>query len=400
MSDVGIFSINLHSFYLNYGAALHSFAFQKFLESKGVSSVIVDYKSKHFGNTRLDNFALTCLKEHKSIKTILNALFNTPSLRKKYKAFHKFYSKNCKMLDFKGKPFTYEDFNKKDFFFNFDFPIVVCESDVIWSPKTSKGFDKVFFCDSPCFKNKIKVAYSPSISNTSLNEEEKKEFLKLLNNFDYISCREKQTADYITSISGRKCLNVLDPVLLFDSDFYEPYMEKQNLKNYLLVYNVMLNDKGMLKTAKKIAKEKHLRLVEISDFVRNKVNHKTLTGQSIGQFLWLIKNADYFITNGFHGMCFAILFKKDFLIFERDGFDIKVKSLLDLLNISNCFVQKSKINQFKNVEFIDWENVYKNLEIKINISKNYIKNSIIENLRGGQKYSINLKHNFGGLYAA
>lgn len=68
-------------------------------------------------------------------------------------------------------------------------------------------------------------------------------------------------------------------------------------------------------------------------------------------------------------MCFAILFKKDFLIFERDGFDIKVKSLLDLLNISNCFVQKSQINQFKNVEFIDWENVYKNLEIQRNISK-------------------------------
>ena len=35
MSDVGIISINKHSLYLNYGAALHSFAFQKYLNRLG-----------------------------------------------------------------------------------------------------------------------------------------------------------------------------------------------------------------------------------------------------------------------------------------------------------------------------------------------------------------------------
>lgn len=47
MIDVGILSINIRSLYLNYGASLHTFAFQKCLNLHSVSSVIVDYKLKH-----------------------------------------------------------------------------------------------------------------------------------------------------------------------------------------------------------------------------------------------------------------------------------------------------------------------------------------------------------------
>ena len=381
MSDVGIFSINLHSFYLNYGAALHSFAFQKYLESKGISSVIVDYKSKHFGDFRLDNPALSYFFSHKPLKTVVNGLLNTPSFKRKYRAFNQFYVQNCKMISNKGKPFFYADFNEYGHLFDFDFKIVVCESDVIWSPKTNKGFDRVFFCDYPCFMDKIKVAYSPSISNTLLNVEEEITFSKLLKNFDYISCREKQTAEYIRKVTGRECPHVLDPVLLFEGNFYEPYMEKQNFKNYLLVYNVMSNDQAMLNYAKKVAKEKKLKLIELSDFVRNKFNHKTLTGRSIGEFLSLIKNADYFITNGFHGMCFAVLFKRDFLIFERDGYDIKVKSLLEVLDIQNRFINKNFSFQNNIInDKVDWEKVYINLNEQRKISYEYIDNSIIKNI--------------------
>ena len=225
MSSVGIVSINLHSFYLNYGAALHSFAFQKYLDARGIDSVIVDYQSKHFGNFRLDNPVLSYIRQKKNVKTILHGLCCTPSFKRKYKAFHTFYKSNCKMYDNNGKPFTYNDFNESKVL-NFDFPIVVCESDVIWSPKTSKGFDRVFFCDYPCFSDKIKVAYAPSISNTTLNIQQELEFKKLLNNFDFLSCREKCTAEYVAQLSGKSCEHVLDPVLLHEEKFYKPYMNE------------------------------------------------------------------------------------------------------------------------------------------------------------------------------
>lgn len=387
MSDVGIISINIHSFFLNYGAALHSFAFQKYLDKLGVDSVIVDYKSKHFGNFRFDKFYLNFI-HGKRLRPVISAfLFYTLPYRRKDKAFRKFYAENCRMEDNNGAPYTYDFFNEHSDSIHFDFPIAVCESDVIWSPKTSNGFDRVFFCDYKCFDEKIKVAYAPSISNTKLTTEQEEEFKRLLSNFDYLSCREKQTAEYVQKLVGRKCTHVLDPVLLLDEEDYLPYLEKQNAKKYLLVYNVMMNDKKMISFAKKLAKKKDLKLIEISDFVRNKIDHKTLTGRSIGEFLWLIKNADYFVTNSFHGACFAVLFKKEFLVFERDGFDLKVKSLLEILGLENKFVCQSEIDSYKaSDEQTDWESVYLKLNAQREISKKYIEESIVENL----------KHNGGG----
>lgn len=381
MIDVGIFSINIHSLCLNYGAALHSFAFQKYLTLQGINSVIVDYKSKHFGDMRLDNPAITYIQRKKPLKTILNAILSTPSFKRKYKAFHTFYEKNCIMCNNNGKAYDYNFFNENANEIHFEFPVIVCESDVIWSPKTSNGFDRVFFCDYSCFNEKVKVAYAPSISNTLLSKYEEKEFRRLISNFDFISAREKQTARYIEKISGKDVPCVLDPVLLFDECDYEPYLEPQNFKNYLLVYNVMKNDKKMIEYAKKVAKKKCLKLVEISDFVRNKIDHKTVTGRSIGEFLWLIKNTSYFITNSFHGVCFAILYRRDFVVFERDYVDLKVKSLLDLLDILDRFIYEKEAEQkVRELRCIDWNDVYTKLNYQRSISKEYIAESIIKSI--------------------
>lgn len=385
MSDVGIVSINIHSFFLNYGAALHSFAFQKYLDKLGIDSVIVDYKSKHFGNFRFDKFYLNFIHSKKLRPMISAFLFYTIPYKRKDKLFRKFYAENCRIIDNNGSSYTYDFFNEHSDSIYFDFPIAVCESDVIWSPKTSNGFDRVFFCDYKCFDGKIKVAYAPSISNTKLTSEQETEFKRLVSNFDCISCREKETAEYVQKLIGKKCAHVLDPVLLLDEKDYLPYLESRNEKKYLLVYNVMMNDKKMISFAKKLAKNKGLKLIEISDFVRNKIDHKTLAGRSIGEFLWLIKNADYFVTNSFHGVCFAILFKKEFLVFERDGFDLKVKSLLEILDLENRFVYQSGIDSYKGSdEQTDWESVYLKVSKYKKISKEYIEESIVKNLKYDQ----------------
>lgn len=398
MSDVGIISINIHSFFLNYGAALHSFAFQKYLDKLGVDSVIVDYKSKHFGNFRFDKFYLNFIHGKKLRPVISAFLFYTIPYKRKDKAFRKFYAENCRIIDNNGSSYTYDFFNEHSDSIYFDFPVVVCESDVIWSPKTSNGFDRVFFCDYKSFDGKIKVSYAPSISNTKLTSEQESEFERLVSNFDYLSCREKQTAEYVQKLTGRKCTHVLAPVLMLDEKDYLPYLEKQNAKKYLLVYNVMMNDKKMISFAKKLAKNKGLKLIEISDFVRNKIDHKTLTGRSIGEFLWLIKNADYFVTNSFHGVCFAALFRKEFLVFERDGVDLKVKSLLEILGLSNRFVCQSEIDSYKGSnKQTDWKSVKFRLDEHRKMSKDFIEESIMKNLKhykkkGGGVIFIPLNH--------
>ena len=63
---VGIVSYNIYSQHMNYGAALHSYAFQQYLLNNGVESVIIAYKPKELNNYNLKYPILIGLK-HSSI---------------------------------------------------------------------------------------------------------------------------------------------------------------------------------------------------------------------------------------------------------------------------------------------------------------------------------------------
>src|SRR5690606_15901242 len=222
-----------------------------------------------------------------------------------------------------------------------DFTSVICESDVTWSPLTNKGFDRVLFFDLPCFSQCNRISYASSISNTVLNEEQEKDFSDLLYNYDYLSSREFETAKYVENLTGKNCEWVLDPVLLLDKKDYIPYMKDINFNNYVLIYNCMKNDKKLIKSAREFAKKNKLKVLEISDYNQNKVkyNHKVMTNLGVEEFLYAFNNATYIFTNGFHGVCFSIIFKKEFFIFARDGFDIKLKSLVNLFGFHERFIE-------------------------------------------------------------
>src|SRR5690554_151550 len=375
---VGIFSYNKYSLYMNFGAALHSFAFQKALNKLGIESYIIDYKSKHVEDFNFNNLLLTNFKKRKinSIRNLVSSAINTGSLRAKYKKFTKFYDTNCTMYSDNGAPFYHSKFLEGKYK-KFPFTTVVCESDVTWSPLTNDGFDRVLFFDFDCFDGINKVAYSPSISNTKLTNSQEREFKNLLSNYDYLSSREDDTANYVAKITGRECEWVLDPVLLLDNVEYHPYIKELPYKDYVLVYNCMKNDRNLLKEAQAYADSKNLKLIEISDYNQNKIlyNHKVLTNLGIEEFLYMFNNASYIFTNGYHGACFSIVFNKEFYLFARDGVDIKIKSLLRLFQLEDRYVELGQpIN--RNVTRIDYENTNKIRLNEIKRSTEYIMSSI------------------------
>ena len=76
----------------------------------------------------------------------------------------------------------------------------------------------------------------------------------------------------------------------------------------------MINDKKMLKQAKELSQKLNLKLIEISVFSENRLffNHKIKNGIGIEEFLGYFKNASFIVTNAFHGLCFSLIFKKNF----------------------------------------------------------------------------------------
>jgi hypothetical protein len=366
-NKVGIITIGRHSINLNFGAILVPFAFQKYLDKLNIDNVIIDYKRDNIGKLRILKF---------NIKHFFVSFFRWCVYRAHYKNFMDFFKYHYRIIDDDGKPFTSEYFEKNQNIEYFDFGKIACVSDIIWNPDYLEKFDRAFFCDYKFSEDMIKIAYAPSISKyTCFSEKEEAMFIKLIKNFDYISVREEQTSEYITKLTNKLVPYLLDPVLLLDEEDYYPFISKRKKHNdFLLVYNCEKNDKLMLKKAKELAKLLKLEMIEISRFWENKRNHKVYTSLDVSDFLWFFCNAKFIVTNGFHGMCFSIIFKKYFYIFSRDGIDLKTKNLVNILEIEEVFVSEDKLLKPIN---INYDKVYVNLNKERNKSKEFINVAII-----------------------
>jgi hypothetical protein len=378
---VGIISINFRQRYLNYGATLHSFSFQKYLDKLKVDNVIVDYLPQFLHKRyRMDfpilNIFLWRLGLRASLRMLVCGFFLLIPIRIRYNKFYAFFTKNYRKIDNHGTPFDKEYFSKHAQISSFDFEKIVCESDIIWSPKFNEGFDRAFFCDYEFSKQMIKVAYAASISDTDLTKEEERSFRTLLNNFDYISTREFQTRDYVQTLTEKSVCHVLDPVLLLDADDFLPYCKKPKEKKYVLVYNCGKNDRIMLKRAKKFAQSRGLKLIEISFYPWNFIYNRVIASAGIEEFLGYFFNAAFVITNAFHGICFSVLFKKDFYAFERDGIDLKEKSLVSILGLEDRFITERN-NQLTN-NHINYDDIYKRLDDERKKSAAFINAAIID----------------------
>ena len=379
---IGIVSYNCHSDHMNYGAVLHSYAFQQYLLTKDVHSVILDYlpmtiEGMNFKYPVLNYKRFWHIKDFFLYFISWGVLGFLPNLRK-YKKFQKFFSeyyvktkhtyKQCELL----KMQSLEDYKISEW---------VVESDVVWKLYSTGGFDKVFFLQAPFMINKRKVAYSPTISSRPFDKEEKETFLEYVNDFYEISCRDREGAEYLSSIIGRKVEWVVDPTLLLDSNHYKKIEKEPVFKpnHYLLTYNCMSNDATMLDQAQKLADKLGLQMIEISNFNINKLKykHRVLTDIGIEEFLWYFSHADFIICNAFHGCCFSVIYKKEFFLFQRDGSDYRMKSITHGLGLNNRFVPFTDKRIPDDFNLIDYNSVYDKLNALRNVSFDFIDRNII-----------------------
>jgi hypothetical protein len=238
-----------------------------------------------------------------------------------------------------------------------DYDCIICESDVIWSPSSTGGkFDPSFFLALDSMKDKKRIAYAPSLANAEFSIEQEEEFVKLLDNLDFISTREKYGAEYINKLSKREATHVLDPTMLLNEEDYFPITGKRLIPDkYLLIYFPLQFMPKLVEQAKQYAKKKGLKVVEISSYSLEKFRHKTFTAAGIEEFLSLIKNAEVVFSNSFHGVCFSVIFEKEFYAYSRKT-GRKIEDICRLLGLENRFIRNF---DFSEQEPIDYDKINK-----------------------------------------
>lgn len=365
----------------NYGAALQCYALKREMEKNGINIDVINFQKEKEYNASKGHIGKYLSKAYIARK-IYSMLF-IKSLKEKDMNFERFSREKLGMNI--GNIIREDDIEK----YCKEFKAIIFGSDQIWN-MNPKIYDrsKVFFGD---FKYEgAKIAYSASFGDNTEYAEENREYIKeKLLNFKKISVRENSGSEFLKKI-GLDSKVTLDPTMLMSAELWEKEIEEKPIINgeYILYYSVNCRKNSWI-VAKKLSEITGLKVI-------NLVEHPKIIGSgfknyySAGplEFLNIIKNAKYVVTNSFHGTIFSIIFEKSFIpVFEELNGKIKIEerkyTILKNLGLEEYMHTSNQPIDLKKIENIDYENVKIKLEKIIEESKKYLRDCIEENeLRG------------------
>lgn len=331
----------------NYGAELQAFALQNKLKRLGYDSYLIDYlfyknrKHKPCKESRpLRKFTLYKSLKNKFLYRVVLPLidlygdyFNN-NLRIRKKNFLLFHERNSNLTK------TFYSY-KELYNTNFDFDVYCVGSDQVWNPNTATSIEPYFLTFAP--HEAKKISYASSFGVSKIHETGLKDkYRRLLNNIETLSSREMQGVQLIKEITGRDAVNVLDPTLLLNKEEWEEFAicnDSYENGKYIVLYNIHESE-TILNLAYKIHKETGYPIFKICKRAillpkyKNVINIKTA---GPAEFIGLIKNAGFVITNSFHGTVFSILFKKKFfsIMPEKANNNSRVEDFLKLLKLED-----------------------------------------------------------------
>lgn len=262
-----------------------------------------------------------------------------------------------------------EDFN----IFNKFFDAFVTGSDQVWNP-FSPDVNKSFFLT---FTEKSKrIAYAPSFSIDELPEQYMEEYKEYIAGFEEgkISVREERGAEIIKSLE-KEAQVVLDPTLLVDKSVWRSISKKPKINvpsRYILIY--------ILGDYKKSSIDQYIKNNELEIIVLRKgTNEFSKTGPS--EFLYLIQNAEYIITDSYHGTIFSILNHKQFRNVNRKTEKFSMGSRFSTLYKKVGIDSKKIYGEIDNGYLLDYELIDKKIEAERKKSQQFLDNIFLTNCK-------------------
>ena len=337
-------------FVWNYGAVLQCWALQTRLEKMGYEVEIInycpDYHVKRYSIINKDFLSAT-YESTKRISSLLSNIKFPLRMVKQRKFEHILNYLNVTDI-IKSKDEAEKILRKK-------YDAVICGSDQIWNEMITNGtFDEMYFADFTGYKG-LKIAYAVSTGETVL-ENRKESLVRLTKGFTRISCREKNTAERLSAIVMRNIDVVPDPTFLLDKEDYISLIKSDN-DRYIIVYK--LEDNPILDQAVEfLTNRTGLPILNISPG-KLRINKKHTWDRTAGplEFLKYIANAEFIITNSFHGSVFSMLFEKKVMIIPHKSRNTRILNLLDLLEAKDLLVKNAEsFNQWFDQE-IDYDNI-------------------------------------------
>lgn len=361
-------TITCHDCY-NLGASLQAYALQHYLETQGHNVQIINYKPYY-------------LSGHFKLGSVSNPKYNRPIVKQLYllaklpgrllslsrkKAFDRF---TAKYLHLTRRYNSYEEL-KAD---APDADVYIAGSDQIWNTLFPNGRDAAFYLDfgKP---NVRRISYAASFATKDVVPEYREFVSKELKNIDFVSIREKISLPLLYSLGRNDGVAVCDPVFLLSKEEWIGLTNESSIKTdekYLVVY---LTDKS--EEIKRIALDIHKvtgwKIYVVGAF-KESWAHKSFVNAGPLDFVKLINDAQYIISNSFHATAFSLILDKNFCVVNRkEGINERMKSVLEDVGLSHRMLDSFVHDQLLQIEYAD---IHKKLSTVIEFSKTWLSNTL------------------------
>ena len=218
---------------------------------------------------------------------------------------------------------------------------LVTGSDQVWSSK--KPSSAYFLEFGPVAA--LRFSYAASVgSKACMDAKYLSEFKKKTRNFSGISVREKEALEQCFSAGINTAIQVPDPVMLFSP---EQWRQQLNLsttapeRRYCLIYTVGHNRISVDSKLAEYCRKKGIQIIAVPAQHHTEVNAKGVqcVYPTIPEFLSLIDNADFVVTDSFHGTAFSLLLNTPFVVIPKNSHDARFITLDEYFNISGAYFQ-------------------------------------------------------------
>ena len=321
----------------NYGSLLQSIATQTVLEHLGYECKMIDYQRKDERGIRMVLNQVSRKKDFSSpLKKLFYIIIRYPVEKYAQCRFDRMRNRYLKMTK---RCTTPEDLSqlKADAF--------MTGSDQVWGPVITGMYDAAYFLQFATGGAK-RLSYAASFGKTNFDAATTRVYQQMLASYDKITVREDSAVQMLESWGAKNCYGqVLDPTLLLSADewidllVYEEMQIKYASRKYILVYQIH-NDRQLSSYALRLAAHTGLKLLRVNPFM-HQVHRggKFVLCPDVTEFLSLIKNATYIVTDSFHGTCFSLTFEKQFIeVLPNNTTGTRNQSILALTGLSNRIV--------------------------------------------------------------
>ncbi|MDD4369865.1 MAG: polysaccharide pyruvyl transferase family protein [Anaerostipes sp.] len=331
----------------NYGAVLQCWSLQTYLEKEGHEVVIINYRQPSIDAS----YALSKYKIKKK--------FGSYKLDKIYNAFSKKYQMYCAR---KEEPEKAKQHDKFEDFINHKLHVTnvyydyeelklnppkcdayIAGSDQIWNPDLTGDLNETYLLQFGK-KETLRISYAASLGKTEIIDSHQMYFAGALRNFDAVSVREKAAKTILQDLTAREIVEVADPTFLLEKKDFESLMIPAKEKSkYIYVHNVHISiiDERLNAIAEELSRRLDIPVIHNKAHYEIE-NQKGVFQGGVEEYLGMIHNAEYVVTNSFHTTVFSLIFHKEFITVPHRTNPERMRHLLSKLGLEAHLIDQIK----------------------------------------------------------